>query len=88
VCDRWLIQIPRLYEIFRESATPNLETFEDLLNNIFRPLFEVTRDPSSNPALHQFLQQVIGIDCVDDESKVGAFFIRQTAPLESRVSSQ
>jgi AMP deaminase len=66
---RWLIQIPRLYEIFRESATPNLETFEDLLSNIFRPLFEVTRDPSSNPALHQFLQQVIGIDCVDDESK-------------------
>ena len=34
-----------------------------------RPLFEVTVDPSSHPALHHFLQLVVGFDMVDDESK-------------------
>ncbi len=29
-----------------------------LLSNIFTPLFEVTRDPSSHPQLHLFLQGV------------------------------
>ncbi len=35
----------------------------------FKPLFEVTKDPSSHPKLHVFLQRVIGFDTVDDESK-------------------
>ncbi|EFA76108.1 AMP deaminase [Heterostelium album PN500] len=64
---RWLIQIPRLYEIYRE--TDNISTFQVFLSNIFQPLFEATRDPESHPKLHKFLQQVVGIDCVDDESK-------------------
>eukprot|EP00698_Gefionella_okellyi_P012839 TRINITY_DN3486_c0_g1_i3.p2 TRINITY_DN3486_c0_g1~~TRINITY_DN3486_c0_g1_i3.p2 ORF type:complete len:376 (+),score=99.06 TRINITY_DN3486_c0_g1_i3:1397-2524(+) len=37
--------------------------------DIFRPLFEVTQNPASHPKLHILLQQVIGFDCVDDESK-------------------
>jgi AMP deaminase len=37
--------------------------------DIFRPLFEVTQDPSSHPEVHVFLQRVIGLDTVDDESK-------------------
>ena len=37
--------------------------------DVFRPLFEVTHDPSSHPELHIFLQRVIGFDTVDDESK-------------------
>jgi AMP deaminase len=37
--------------------------------DIFRPLFEVTMDPSSHPKLHEFLKYCVGIDCVDDESK-------------------
>ncbi|KAF2068480.1 hypothetical protein CYY_010196 [Polysphondylium violaceum] len=63
---RWLIQIPRLYDVYRETSTT---TFQDFLNHIFHPLFEVTKDPSSHPKLHKFLQQVVGLDCVDDESK-------------------
>ena len=35
-----------------------LKNFEEFLDNIFRPLFEVTIDPSSHPELHQFLKQV------------------------------
>ena len=57
--------------------------------DIFRPLFEVSINPSKHPDLHHFLKQVtplrstsfrtalrlillpqvVGLDCVDDESK-------------------
>ncbi|KAJ3335586.1 AMP deaminase, partial [Kappamyces sp. JEL0680] len=64
---RWLIQIPRLYNVYKESKLVN--SFQDVISNIFEPLFEVTRNPESHPELHVFLQRVIGIDSVDDESK-------------------
>ena len=35
-----------------------VENFQEILDNIFMPLFEVTRDPRSHPELHQFLQHV------------------------------
>ncbi|KAM5356350.1 hypothetical protein ACJ41O_002996 [Fusarium nematophilum] len=65
---RWLIQIPRLYDVYKASGL--METFEQVVKNVFQPLFEVTKDPSSHPKLHIFLQRVIGFDSVDDESKV------------------
>ncbi|KAM0752234.1 AMP deaminase [Meredithblackwellia eburnea MCA 4105] len=65
---RWLIQIPRLYDIFKKSG--GVQSFEEVVRNIFEPLYEVTQDPSSHPELHVFLQRVIGFDSVDDESKV------------------
>lgn len=37
--------------------------------DVWQPLFDVTKDPSSAPELHLFLQRVIGFDSVDDESK-------------------
>eukprot|EP00892_Ulva_mutabilis_P012568 jgi/Ulvmu1/9684/UM055_0022.1 len=63
----WLIQVPRLYNVYKAQGL--LENFEQMLDNLFRPLFEVTADPSTHPQLHVFLQQVVGFDCVDDESK-------------------
>ncbi|KAF9054848.1 AMP deaminase [Panaeolus papilionaceus] len=65
---RWLIQIPRLYEVYK--ANGSIHTFEDIVTNVFKPLFEVTQSPQSHPELHIFLQRVIGFDTVDDESKV------------------
>src|SRR6202012_4628672 len=65
---RWLIQIPRLYDVYKSSNL--MDNFEEIVKNVFQPLFEVTKDPSSHPKLHVFLQRVIGFDCVDDESKV------------------
>lgn len=44
-------------------------SFQNLLDNVFIPLFEATIDPSSHPLLHVFLMQVVGFDIVDDESK-------------------
>ncbi|KAG8815792.1 AMP deaminase [Serendipita sp. 399] len=64
---RWLIQIPRLYNLYK--MTGQVQNFEDIIKNLFEPLFEVTKDPSSHPELHVFLQRVIGFDSVDDESK-------------------
>ncbi|RCI09030.1 hypothetical protein L249_4912 [Ophiocordyceps polyrhachis-furcata BCC 54312] len=65
---RWLVQIPRLYDVYQASGL--MQTFEQIVINLFRPLFEVTKDPSSHPKLHVFLQRVIGFDSVDDESKI------------------
>ena len=64
---RWLIQIPRLYSLYKSMKMVN--NFEEVIRNIFQPLFEVTQDPSSHPKLYIFLQRVIGFDSVDDESK-------------------
>ncbi|RWS31777.1 AMP deaminase 2-like protein [Leptotrombidium deliense] len=64
---RWLIQIPRLYDVYRSNNL--MKNFEEMLENIFMPLFEATMSPKSHPELHKFLLYVTGFDSVDDESK-------------------
>lgn len=64
---RWLIQVPRLYDVYKGNKS--VSTFDAIVRNLFKPLFEVTQDPSSHPKLHIFLQRVVGFDSVDDESK-------------------
>ncbi|XP_034387752.1 AMP deaminase 2 isoform X1 [Cyclopterus lumpus] len=64
---RWLIQVPRLFDVYRTKK--QLANFQEMLENIFMPLFEVTIDPRSHPELHLFLEHVVGFDSVDDESK-------------------
>lgn len=61
------MQIPRLYNIYRETGV--IENFEQMLANIFNPLFEATVDPASHPQLHVLLSQIVAFDMVDDESK-------------------
>ncbi|KAL2479449.1 AMP deaminase [Abeliophyllum distichum] len=63
----WLIQLPRLYNVYKEMGI--VTSFQNILDNIFLPLFEVTVDPDSHPQLHVILKQVVGLDLVDDESK-------------------
>jgi AMP deaminase len=48
-----------------------------LVVDIFEPLFEVTKDPSTHPELFIFLQRVVGFDSVDDESKVERSIYRE-----------
>lgn len=69
---RWLIQVPRLYDIYKKTGL--VKNFQDIIKNLFQPLFEVSQDPSKNPKLHVFLQRVIGFDSVDDESKIDRRF--------------
>ncbi|XP_021747706.1 AMP deaminase-like isoform X2 [Chenopodium quinoa] len=63
----WLIQLPRLYNVYKNMGI--VTSFQNIIDNIFIPLFEVTVDPNSHPQLHVFLMQVVGFDLVDDESK-------------------
>ena len=65
---RWMIQVPRLYSVYKELKL--VGSFQDMITNIFQPLFEVTLDPSKDAKLDNFLLQVSGFDCVDDESRL------------------
>ena len=64
---RWLVQIPRLYSIYRKSGL--VTSFGEVLDNVFRPLFEATLDPAAHPKVHALLEAMVGFDSVDDESK-------------------
>ncbi|KAF2099852.1 AMP deaminase [Rhizodiscina lignyota] len=64
---RWLIQVPRLFDVYKSTGL--MDNYEQIVINLFQPLFEATKDPSQHPELHVFLQRVIGFDSVDDESK-------------------
>lgn len=78
---RWLIQVPRLYDLYKKNG--NVDSFHQILHNLFDPLFKVTMDPSSNPKLHVFLQRVVGFDSVDDESKLDRPFVAKKFPSAS-----
>lgn len=75
---RWLIQIPRIYDIYRSNKM--VKNFQDILQNIFEPLFEATICPSKHPELNIWLQYVSGFDSVDDESKHENPMFDQTTP--------
>uniref|UniRef100_A0A8C1TGF8 AMP deaminase n=1 Tax=Cyprinus carpio TaxID=7962 RepID=A0A8C1TGF8_CYPCA len=61
-----------------------LSNFQQMLENIFLPLFEVTINPSSHPQLHLFLQHVLGFDSVDDESKPEHHVFNLDSPSPAR----
>lgn len=83
--NRWIIQIPRIYDIFK--ANKLIDNFEQIIYNIFMPLFEVTNDPSSHPYLHKFLVHVSGFDSVDDESKPERMFFNMKTPTPENWTS-
>eukprot|EP01062_Namystynia_karyoxenos_P037362 TRINITY_DN271_c0_g1_i2.p1 TRINITY_DN271_c0_g1~~TRINITY_DN271_c0_g1_i2.p1 ORF type:complete len:1622 (+),score=573.31 TRINITY_DN271_c0_g1_i2:82-4866(+) len=64
-CNRWLIQVPRIYHVFRKQKM--VQNFGQVLRNIFAPLWQVSVDPRSNWQLHIFLKSVAGFDSVDNE---------------------
>jgi len=56
-------QIPRLYNVYKEMGI--VTSFQNMLDNIFLPLFEVTVNPDSHPHLHMFLKQVsLSVLCI------------------------
>ncbi|RXN18979.1 AMP deaminase 2-like isoform X2 [Labeo rohita] len=81
---RWLVQIPRLFDVYRTKK--QLSNFQQMLENIFLPLFEVTINPNSHPQLHLFLEHVVGFDSVDDESKPEHHVFNMDSPSPARWS--
>lgn len=57
-----LVQLPRLYNVYKQMGI--VTNFQNILDNVFIPLFEVTIDPSSHPQLHVFLKQVSSSVCM------------------------
>uniref|UniRef100_A0A665UJP2 AMP deaminase n=1 Tax=Echeneis naucrates TaxID=173247 RepID=A0A665UJP2_ECHNA len=76
---RWLVQVPRLFDVYHTKK--QLANFQEMLENIFLPLFEVTINPHSHPELHLFLEHVVGFDSVDDESKPEHHIFNLDSPL-------
>ncbi|KAL3084438.1 hypothetical protein niasHT_035240 [Heterodera trifolii] len=83
---RWLIQVPRLFDIYCTKGI--LANFDEFLNNLFMPLFEVTNNPNSDPQLHEFLLQVSGFDSVDDESKTESEDLTKDSPKPADYTSK
>ena len=43
-------------DIYRSNK--EIDNFEQIIDNLFRPLFEATVNPSAHPEIHMFLRQV------------------------------
>ncbi|XP_023269853.1 AMP deaminase 2-like isoform X2 [Seriola lalandi dorsalis] len=83
---RWLIQVPRLFDVYHTKK--QLANFQEMLENIFLPLFEVTINPRSHPELHLFLEHVVGFDSVDDESKPEHHIFNLDSPLPANWTEE
>ncbi|CAJ1987189.1 AMP deaminase [Leishmania donovani] len=62
----WMIQVPRLFHLYQRSG--QLRSFQEMLTNIFEPLWHASLHPDKYPYLHFFLTHVSGFDSVDNES--------------------
>ncbi len=58
---KWMVQIPRIFRKIAEAlaskdaSASSQYSFQTLLCNIFKPLFEVTLNPQSHPDLHKVI---------------------------------
>jgi AMP deaminase len=71
--NRWLIQIPRLWRLHAKKPVEEgdpVRSFQEMLENIFVPMFEATLHPEQHPEISEALKHIVGFDSVDDE---GAF---------------
>ncbi|CEM01066.1 unnamed protein product [Vitrella brassicaformis CCMP3155] len=66
-----MIQVPRLFGLYKKMGVVN--TFADMLRNIFQPVFEAVVNPEANRDVFMALHQVTGWDSVDDESVMSKF---------------
>jgi len=63
-CIRWYLQVPRFYGVFRGYG--QIKTYAEFLTNIFGRILEASQNEGSDD-LSEFLEDVVGIDSVDDE---------------------
>lgn len=68
--NRWIVQVPRLWRIFQTKSKGN--SFQDMLENLFVPIFEATLFPDKNPEIAELLKHIVGFDSVDDEGTAEA----------------
>ncbi|KPA76446.1 AMP deaminase putativeamp deaminase-like protein [Leptomonas pyrrhocoris] len=76
----WMIQVPRLFHLYQRSGA--LRSFQEMLTNIFEPLWAASCYPAEHPYLHFFLSHVSGFDSVDNESDREADQTIDVAPAQ------
>eukprot|EP00574_Skeletonema_japonicum_P001148 CAMPEP_0201740470 /NCGR_PEP_ID=MMETSP0593-20130828/46319_1 /ASSEMBLY_ACC=CAM_ASM_000672 /TAXON_ID=267983 /ORGANISM="Skeletonema japonicum, Strain CCMP2506" /LENGTH=722 /DNA_ID=CAMNT_0048234781 /DNA_START=79 /DNA_END=2247 /DNA_ORIENTATION=+ len=69
--NRWLVQVPRLWRVYHKKGKGTV-SFQDMLENLFSPLFEATLFPEEHPEVAELLQHIVGFDSVDDEGSLEA----------------
>lgn len=57
---KWIVRIPRNYSILKKMG--KLDNFQNYLDALFKPLFEISLDPTKNLKLHYFLTKVSALD--------------------------
>ena len=69
VNNRWLIQLPQSYATLARGAraSSTINSFQDILDNVFLPLFQASIDPASHPKLDTYLRFVSGFDISNAE---------------------
>jgi len=63
--NRWLVQVPRLWRVYCKKGGG--VSFQNMLENLFIPLFEATLHPDQHPEVAELLNNIVGLDSVDDE---------------------
>ncbi|KAG8347026.1 AMP deaminase [Trypanosoma vivax] len=84
--NRWMIQIPRVYHTYRSTGV--VSSFEELLSNIFVPLWEASINPRAHPFMDYFLSHISGFDVVDNESEREMDIIIDTPPARWTSAEQ
>ena len=69
--NRWLVQIPRLWRVYCQKGKGK-HTFQNMLENLFGPIFEATLHPEKYPEVAELLTHIVGFDSVDDEGALEA----------------
>jgi AMP deaminase len=78
--NRWIIQIPRLWRIYYIKHSEQ-RTFQDMLENIFTPIFQATLKPEENPEIAELLTHIVAFDSVDDEGSPEVRYVQRTLML-------
>eukprot|EP00551_Chaetoceros_affinis_P007281 CAMPEP_0203674202 /NCGR_PEP_ID=MMETSP0090-20130426/15255_1 /ASSEMBLY_ACC=CAM_ASM_001088 /TAXON_ID=426623 /ORGANISM="Chaetoceros affinis, Strain CCMP159" /LENGTH=840 /DNA_ID=CAMNT_0050540011 /DNA_START=163 /DNA_END=2682 /DNA_ORIENTATION=- len=68
--NRWIVQVPRLWRIY--SMKRKNCSFQDMLENLFCPIFEATLYPENHPEIAELLNHIVAFDSVDDEGALEA----------------
>lgn len=85
--NRWMIQVPRIFPVLKKTNA--IGNFQEMIGNVFLPLFECILDPSSHPELAEVLPSICAIDSVDDESVADALLPRRSQIVgEGAASSE
>ena len=70
--NRWLVQVPRLWRVYYQKGGGKKYSFQNMLENLFNPLFEATLHPEQHPEVSELLKHIVGFDSVDDEGALEA----------------